>query len=181
MLQFTATIKKFDQQGEKTGWTYIEIPAALAQELKPGNKKSFRVKGRLDGYAIERVALVPMGGGDFIMALNTVMRKAIGKGKGATLKVQLEVDNQEIRPPEDLIECLHDEPAALANYNKLPPSHRHYFTRWISEAKTDATRAKRIAITVSALARGTDFGAAMREMKKERSGPGPDRYRDGGI
>ena len=102
------------------------------------------------------------------MALNTAMRKGIGKSKGATLRVQLEVDTQQIEPPADLIECLHDEPAALANYHKLPPSHRHYFTRWISEAKTEATRAKRIAITVSALARGTNFNEAMRELKKER-------------
>ena len=100
MIQFTAIIKKFDQQGEKTGWTYIEIPAALAQQLKPGNKKSFRVKGKLDSYSIEQVALVPMGGGDFIMALNTTMRKGIGKGKGATLQVQLEVDTQEMLPPK---------------------------------------------------------------------------------
>lgn len=172
MLQFTTVIQKFDQQGEKTGWTYIGIPAALAQQLKPGNKKSFRVKGKLDNYPIERVALVPMGGGDFIMALNTTMRKGIGKGKGATLLVQIEVDTQEVLPPEDLIECLQDEPAALAHYYKLPPSHRHYFTRWINEAKTDATRAKRIALTVSALARGTDFGTAMREMKKSEPGFG---------
>lgn len=43
-VQFTTTIHKFDKQGEKTGWTYFEIPADLAQKLKPGNKKSFRVK-----------------------------------------------------------------------------------------------------------------------------------------
>jgi hypothetical protein len=45
MIKFTATLLKFDKQGEKTGWTYIEIPADLAQKLKPGNKKIFRVKG----------------------------------------------------------------------------------------------------------------------------------------
>ena len=32
--------------GEKTGWSYIEIPAAIAQQLKPNYKKSFRVKGK---------------------------------------------------------------------------------------------------------------------------------------
>jgi hypothetical protein len=26
MVQFTTTIKQFGKQGEKTGWTYIEIP-----------------------------------------------------------------------------------------------------------------------------------------------------------
>ena len=42
MIKFTATIQKFASQGEKTGWTYIVIPAELAQQLSPGNKKSFR-------------------------------------------------------------------------------------------------------------------------------------------
>ena len=35
MIQFTTTIHKFGVKGEKTGWTYIEIPADLAQQLKP--------------------------------------------------------------------------------------------------------------------------------------------------
>jgi hypothetical protein len=169
MIQFTATIKKFDQQGEKTGWTYIEIPASLAQELKPGNKKSFRVKGKLDACPIERVALLPMGDGDFIMPLNAAMRRSTGKSKGAMLKVQLEVDTQEIIPPAELMECLADEPAALAHYNRLAPSHRHYFTRWISEAKTEDTKAKRIALSVNALAKGIDFGTMLRSMKKDNS------------
>ena len=48
MVSYSTTILKFDEQGEKTGWTYIVIPSAIAQKLKPGNKKSFRVKGKLD-------------------------------------------------------------------------------------------------------------------------------------
>ncbi|MEJ0102256.1 MAG: DUF1905 domain-containing protein [Bacteroidota bacterium] len=70
MVQYTATILQFAEQGEKTGWTYIEIPADIAQKLKPGNKKSFRVKGKLDNHPIKKVALLPMGGGRFIMPLN---------------------------------------------------------------------------------------------------------------
>ena len=70
MIQFTTTIHKFEKQGEKTGWTYIEIPADIAQQIKPGNKKSFRVKGKLDNYKIAGVSLLPMGGGSFIMAIN---------------------------------------------------------------------------------------------------------------
>src|ERR1700751_3497305 len=89
MVKFSATILKFNEQGEKTGWSYIEIKQAVAHKLKPDNKKSFRVKGKLDEHPIKSVALVPMGGGDFIMAINATMRKAIGKQKGATLKVEL--------------------------------------------------------------------------------------------
>ena len=39
MVHFITTILKFDKQGEKTGWTYIEIPADIAEQLKPNNKK----------------------------------------------------------------------------------------------------------------------------------------------
>ena len=169
MVQFTTTIKKFNQQGEKTGWTYIELPADLAQDLKPGNKKSFRVKGKLDQYPIEKAALMPMGNGAFILPLNAAMRKGTGKGKGAMLHVQLQEDTQEIKPPAELLECLQDEPEALANYNRLAKSHQHYFTRWITEAKTETTRAKRIALTVNALLKGLDFGTMLRNMKKENA------------
>jgi len=45
MIQFIVTIHRFEKQGEKTGWTYIEIPVDIAEKLKPGSKKSFRVLG----------------------------------------------------------------------------------------------------------------------------------------
>ena len=39
MISFSATLMKFGQMGEKTGWTYIIVPKELAEKLKPGNKK----------------------------------------------------------------------------------------------------------------------------------------------
>lgn len=59
MVQFTAVIQQFAEQGEKTGWSYVTIPADIAQKLKPGNKKSFRVKGKLDAHPIAQQALLP--------------------------------------------------------------------------------------------------------------------------
>src|SRR5215831_18250551 len=120
MIQFTTTILQFAQQGEKTGWTYISITAALAAQLMPDNKKSFRVKGKLDDHPIKGVALLPMGEGEFIMPLNATVRKAIRKRKGDKLKVQLEVDKVKIEPPSDLMECLADEPSALAWFKQMP-------------------------------------------------------------
>jgi hypothetical protein len=166
MVRFNATIKKFDSQGEKTGWTYIEISAAIAKKLNPNNKKGFRVKGKLDDYEFSMIALLPMGGGDFIMALNAAMRKAIKKQKGAIVQVKMEVDLNEIKPPEELIECLQDEPEALEYFNSLAKGHQNYFTNWINSAKTDPTKAKRIASTLNALSKKWDFGQMIRAMKK---------------
>lgn len=168
MVKFSTTILKFDSQGEKTGWTYIIIPAKIAQQLNPGIKKSFRVKGKLDEFIIEKVALMPMGEGDFIMAVNAAIRKGIRKQKGATLKIELEVDKSPILPPSELMECMADEPEALKYYNSLPQGHRNYFTKWIDSAKTDATKAKRIALVIKTMIRKMDFGAMLREERDER-------------
>ena len=168
MLKFTATIQKFDKQGEKTGWTYIFIDAKLANKLNPNIKKSFRVKGKLDDFEIEKVALVPMGEGDFIMAINAQMRKGIGKRKGATITVQLQVDDSLILPPAALIECLQDEPEAFEYFNNLPQGHRNYYTKWIDSAKTDETKTKRITLVIRTMLLKMDFGAMLRLDREER-------------
>src|ERR1700753_4010202 len=109
MIRFKTTILKFAEQGEKTGWSYIGIPARLAQQLMPGNRKSFRVKGKLDDHPIKSVALLPMGDGDFIMPLKAEIRKILRKQKGDSLQVELVVDKKPVEPPKDLLECLEDE------------------------------------------------------------------------
>ena len=168
MIQFTTTIQQFGQQGEKTGWTYILIPADLALKLKPGNKKSFRVKGKLDNYAIRKIALLPMGDGDFIMALNGTIRKGIRKRKGAMLSVKLELDNSKIAINAELLDCLRDEPGAMEKFNKMPGSHQQYYSKWVESAKTEGTKAKRIALTVTAMIRGMNFAEMMKADRKER-------------
>src|SRR5579862_1844368 len=162
MIQFTTVLKRFGDQGEKTGWTYIEIPVDIAGKLKPGNKKSFRVKGWLDDLPIKSVALIPMGGGKFIMAVNAWMRKGIGKRKGAMVNVRLEVDNKKLALSKVLLACLADEPKALTFFKTLPPSHQQYFSKWIEEAKTGETKTKRIVQAINALSKGLNFGLMAR-------------------
>lgn len=169
MVKFTTTILQFAEQGEKTGWTYIDIPADIAQQLKPGNKKSFRVKGKLDNYSFQGIALMPMGGGDFIMTLKAEIRKAIGKRKGAQVKVQLmEDDNPTPVSCPELMQCLDDDPDALAFFNSLTQGHRNYFMQWINSAKTQQTRDKRIAEAVIALGKKQGYPEMLRARKDDK-------------
>lgn len=169
MVQFTATLLKFDEQGEKTGWTYIEIPSDIAEQIKPNNKKSFRVKGKLDDFKIKSIALMPMGDGNFIMPVNASMRKGIGKLKGAMVSVSIEEDKALLKLNEDFLACLNDEPAALNHFNSLAGSHKNYFSKWIDSAKTEQTKTKRIVMAVSALSRGLGFSEMLREDKAKRN------------
>lgn len=166
-VQFNTTIHKFEERGEKTGWTYIEVPADIAEKLKPGNKKSFRVKGKLNTYKISGIALLPMGDGAFVMALNATIRKGLGKKHGAIIKVQLEEDKSEFQFNKDFMECLADEPSASEYFKSLAGSHRRYFSKWIDSAKTEETRTKRIAWAVTALSKKQGYPEMLRSHNKK--------------
>lgn len=168
MITYQTTIEKFEKQGEKTGWTYITIPAEVAQQINPGVKKSYRVKGKLDNHTINQVALLPMGEGDFILPLNAAMRKVLGKRKGATLQVSLALDESTFKFCEELMMCLEDDTKAMQHFKSLSNSEQKYFSKWIDSAKTDSTKAKRITQTLNAMHRGFGYGQMIRAMRGEK-------------
>lgn len=167
MVKFTTTILQFAKQGEKTGWTYISISADIAVQLYSADKKGFRVKGKLDDFTINGIALLPMGGGELIMPLNAAMRKGIGKRKGAMLTVQLSLDKTPYQLNQEFMDCLEDDPDALAFFKTQTKSMQHYFSKWIDSAKTDVTKTKRIAMAVSALSQKLNYGEMLRQQKKD--------------
>jgi uncharacterized protein YdeI (YjbR/CyaY-like superfamily) len=59
-----------------------------------------------------------------------------------------------IEVPDDLEAALDASPAARATFDGLAYSHRKEYVEWITEAKREATRAKRIAQAIEWLAEG---------------------------
>lgn len=168
MITFTTRILKFQNKGEKTGWSYIEISKRQAQQLKPDSKVSFRVKGLLDQHAIQKTAILPMGEGDFILPINGTIRKAICKKEGDIINVQLEVDERALILSSEFIKCLKDEPGAYEFFKTLPKSHQNYFSKWIESAKTIQTKTKRITMAVIALGSRQGYQEMMRANKELR-------------
>ena len=169
MIRFECLLEKFGDQGEKTGWTYISIPHKIAEKLKPDHKKSFRVKGKIDTHILKGVALIPMGEGDFIMAVNATMRKAIKKIHGAKVRMDLEEDITPVKLSAELITCFKDEPAAYQYFNSLPPSHRNWYSNWVKTAKTENTMTKRIAAVIKSCSQNLTFSEMMKQYKEERN------------
>jgi uncharacterized protein DUF1905/bacteriocin resistance YdeI/OmpD-like protein len=167
-VEFTTKILKFKDNGDKTNWTYIIVKSEIAEQLSPGNKKSFRVRGKLDEMSIEQIALLPAGDGAFMLPVNATMRKRLYKQAGATLKVKIAAE--EAPPPMDqeMIQCLRDDPDAWAQFNSLTKSHQRYFNNWVASAKTTHTRDIRIAHTVNAMVRRQDYGQMIRSLKKDK-------------
>jgi hypothetical protein len=166
MITFAAKIQRFEKKGEKTGWSYIEISSRQAEQLNPGCKKSFRIKGQLDSFKIQKTALLPMGDGKFILPINATIRKGTGKTAGDTVKVKFEKDDAPAKLSADFIDCLKDDARAYDFFNTLPKGHQRYFSNWIESAKTIQTKTKRITMAVIALASGQGYGEMIRANKK---------------
>ena len=168
MITFSTKIQRFATKGEKTGWSYIEISEKNADKINPGCRKSYRVKGALDSFKIQKASILPMGNGGFILPINGIMRKGTGKQVGDTLKVSLELDARQLQLNADFVQCLKDDSRAYEFFQTLPKSHQNYFSKWIDDAKTISTKTKRITMAVIALAQKQGYPEMMRANKTVR-------------
>ncbi|KPM48390.1 YdeI/OmpD-associated family protein [Jiulongibacter sediminis] len=167
MVEQELEMQKYGKMGEKTGWTFLEIEQAIAQQLKPDTKTSFRVKGQIDQVKIKQLALIPIGEGNFILPLKADLRRKLKKEHGYKVKVKLELDETKFELSEDFAACLEDAPKAQEFFGTLTEGHRRYFSNWIESAKTIETKTKRISQAIFGLSHEMDYGQMIRHFKKK--------------
>src|SRR5262245_53870158 len=63
-------------------------------------------------------------------------------------------EKKPLRLPSYFLAALKGNPKAMEAFNAFSPSHKREYIEWITEAKTDATREKRLAITLQWLSEG---------------------------
>jgi uncharacterized protein YdeI (YjbR/CyaY-like superfamily) len=61
---------------------------------------------------------------------------------------------KELVVPDDLAKALRADAAARATFEKFSPSHKREYVEWITEAKTEATRMKRLQTAIEWMAEG---------------------------
>jgi hypothetical protein len=167
MPSFKAIIQKYAGKGEKTGWTYVDIPKDVLHKLKRKDKKAFRIKGVIDDVKFEKLSTYAIGDGELIIAINGALRKKLGKKEGAMVSIKFEVDESTAPRSKELLDCLKEDKVALTRFKEQPLSHQNYFHRYIIEAKTDLTKAGRIMNTLRAMHKGQNFGEMIRSLKKK--------------
>ena len=122
-------------------------------ELGEG-KKRFPVVATVNGYTW-RTSVARMGG-EFLVGLNREVRTGAGVEAGDEVEVELALDEEprEVEVPAELAAALADDAAARAAYDGLAFTHRKEYARWISEAKRDETKARRVAQALDMLREG---------------------------
>ena len=56
--------------------------------------------------------------------------------------------------PDDLEQVLHKDPTAWANWEAFPYSHKKEYIEWVTDAKQDETRKRRIAQALEKIREG---------------------------
>jgi uncharacterized protein YdeI (YjbR/CyaY-like superfamily) len=74
--------------------------------------------------------------------------------KGVKKSVVKKAPKPELPVPPELAAAIRKNKKAQATFEAFSPSHRREYIEWITEAKTDATREKRITTTVEWLEEG---------------------------
>ena len=89
--------------------------------------------------------------------LESRLREAMGRidrGEKEAWRQQPPKPKPQIAVPQDFAAALKANAAAGEFFDKLAPSHRYEYLQWITEAKRDETRAKRIDQALEWLAEG---------------------------
>ena len=143
--KFEAIIKEIP---EKNG-AYIEIPFDVQKEF---GSKRVKVKAKFDGIDY-RGSIVSMGHGIYIIGILKSIRKEINKEAGDKIFVEIEKDEdvREVELPLDFKTELEQNEEALKFYNILSYSVKKKYYQWITSAKKEETRQRRITEAISKL------------------------------
>lgn len=140
--KFTAPLERMTG---RFAWSYVEFPHDVKELF--GKRGEVRVKTLINGVAADR-ALMPTKSGYHILVLGGDLRKKAGiERPGDMVKVELWLDPEpnRIDIPEALAETLDFIPEMKAAWDKLMPGMKRNMCYWVGSAKTEPTRAKRIA------------------------------------
>lgn len=140
--KFEAVIQKVPDKNA----TFIEIPFDVESEFKA---KRVKVKAKFDGVEY-RGSIVNMGLGCYIIGITKAIRKEIGKEALDKVFVEIEKDEEErvIELPDDLKNAISENEDAMKFYESLSYSSKKKYYQWITSAKKQETREKRISEAV---------------------------------
>jgi hypothetical protein len=134
------------------GGAYVLFPYDTEKEFATRGKVP--VKATFNGMPYTG-SLIKYGNPLHLLGLPKAIREQTGKGPGDTMEVVVWKD-EEIRTVEvpAQFENLMKKEGLLPVFKKLSYTHRKEYCRWITEAKKEETRSKRLEKAIEMLKRG---------------------------
>lgn len=147
--KFEAEIKKHPDKDA----TYIEVPLDVEKEF---GAKRVKVKVKFD-YIDYRGSIVKMGLPCYMIGITKEIRNKISKNYGDIVSVELEKDEEErvIELPIEFKEKLDKNSKAYNFYESLSYSQKRKYFQWITSAKKEETKIKRMEEAIEKLENNT--------------------------
>ena len=133
---------------------YVEFPYNV-EELY-GVKGQVKITALIDGKTTYRGSLSKMGTDCHTLGITKAVRQAIGKELGDTIHVELEQDLEvrEVALPDDMEAVLKKHKQLKTFFDGLSYTNRKEYMVWITSAKKEETRQKRLEQFIEKLQEG---------------------------
>jgi hypothetical protein len=148
----TETTQVFRTVLEAAGGNNVAIVVPDEVVAAFGRGKRVPVVVTIDGGFSYRNTTASMGGRSLI-SFNAATRAATGRGAGDEVEVRLDLDDapRTVDPPAALAQAFADHPEAAVAWTALAPSRQKAHALSIEDAKTEATRARRVQKVLDSL------------------------------
>ena len=139
-------------QAGASGGAFVFFPYDVEKEF--GTKGNVPIKATFDGVSYQG-SLLKYSHPRHVLGLLKSIREEIGKQAGDTVEVEVWKDEavRAIEIPADFRNVLKKE-TLLPAFEKLSYTHRKEYCRWITEAKKEETRLRRLEKAVEMLRNG---------------------------
>ena len=130
----------------------IEVPFEIVDALGAGKRPKVLVT--IGGYTYR--SSVAVMGGVYMIGVSAENRAGAGVKGGDEVDVDLELDTapREVSVPADFAAALAADPAAARTFDGLSYSNKSWHTYHVEGAKSNETRQRRIAKSITALREG---------------------------
>ncbi len=138
-------------QTDKTA-TGIRVPDTVVESLGKGKRPPVTVT--INGFTYRNTIAVM--GGEYWVGVSAENRAGAGVAGGDTIDVDIELDTEPriVAVPDDLAAALDATPEARRTFDTLSNSNKGWHVLQVQGAKSEETRARRIAKSVESLRRG---------------------------
>ncbi len=138
--------------GEGKNAAGIQVPDEVVDSFGAGKRPPVVVT--VNGYSYRNTVAVM--GGVYMVSISAQHRAASGVSAGDELDIDVALDTQPrtVPVPDDLAAALDADPDAKRTWDAGAYSYRKEVVRSLEDAKTEETRARRLAKAVTALHEG---------------------------
>lgn len=153
-IRFKAELLRPADRGDADSWTFLILPKNASAKLP--SRGMTAIEGTINGFPFQ-ATLAPDGQNSHWLKVDRKLSKGARVAAGEIVMLEIAPATKEPEPkvPADLKKALASAaPKARAAWSDITPIARRDWIQWITSAKQEQTRARRIKNACSMLAAG---------------------------